>query len=243
MQSDTTHFLAKEYVALWKDHGVDMDPILKNAITRKTAGQSTQGTQREALGRRPCRSRPLRLEQIREWIGDCHRCRLCEARHHIVFGSGNPKARLLLVGEAPGADEDAQGLPFVGRAGQLLTKILDAIGIKREEVYIANVVKCRPPGNRAPEQDEIAQCAPFLKAQIEAISPRLIVALGLSSATTLIGKIATLSNLRGRFHPLASNPALSVMPTYHPAYLLRNPAAKKIVWEDMKLVKSKLEAT
>lgn len=231
MQSDTTDFLAKEYAALWKDHGVEMDPILENAITQKIAGQSTHGGE------------PRSLEEIREWIGDCHRCRLCEARNHIVFGSGHLKARLLLVGEAPGADEDAQGLPFVGRAGQLLTKILDAMGYKREEVYIANIVKCRPPGNRVPEQDEIIQCVPFLKAQIEALSPRLIVALGHCSATTLTGEFAPLSNLRGRFHPLAWNHDLSVMPTYHPAYLLRNPAAKKIVWEDMKLVKSKLEAT
>lgn len=142
----------------------------------------------------------------------------------------------MFVGEGPGANEDKTGLPFVGRAGDLLTKIIEAMSLNRDQIYIANVVKCRPPGNRVPLPEEIEQCLPFLKAQIEVIKPEIIVALGLTASSTLSGQDCTMGELRGKFHPLLWDTKISVMATYHPAYLLRNPNAKKIVWEDMKLV-------
>jgi DNA polymerase len=179
-----------------------------------------------------------RLRVIREEIGDCTRCKLHGGRTNLVFGIGNPEARLMFVGEGPGADEDEQGEPFVGRAGQLLTQIIKAMGFAREEVYIANVVKCRPPGNRNPEPDEIAQCVPFLHAQIAAIRPSVIVALGKFAAQTLLRTETPISRLRGQFHRIDD---FDVMPTFHPSYLLRNPAAKREVWEDMKMVMKKLE--
>jgi uracil-DNA glycosylase len=178
------------------------------------------------------------LQQIRADIGDCTRCKLHSGRTHIVFGVGNPNAQLMFVGEGPGADEDVQGEPFVGRAGQLLTQIIKAMGFEREEVYIANVVKCRPPGNRNPEPDEIAQCEPFLYAQIAAIKPRVIVALGKFAAQALLATETPISRLRGQFHKLRD---IDVMPTFHPSYLLRNPAAKREVWEDMKMVIARLK--
>lgn len=179
-----------------------------------------------------------RLRVIRDEIGDCTRCKLHSGRTNLVFGVGNPEARLMFVGEGPGADEDEQGEPFVGRAGQLLTQIIKAMGFAREEVYIANVVKCRPPGNRNPEPDEIAQCVPFLHAQIAAIRPSVIVALGKFAAQTLLQTETPISRLRGHFHRVGE---ADVMPTFHPSYLLRNPAAKREVWEDMKMVMKKLE--
>jgi len=178
-----------------------------------------------------------RLQAIRQDIGDCTRCKLHSGRTNLVFGVGNPEARLMFVGEGPGAEEDFQGEPFVGRAGQLLTQIIKAMGFTREQVYIANVVKCRPPDNRNPEPDEIEQCSPFLRAQIETIDPEVIVALGKFAAQTLLGTETPISRLRGRFHELAG---VAVMPTFHPSYLLRNPAAKREVWEDMKLVMTRL---
>jgi DNA polymerase len=180
----------------------------------------------------------IRLTEIRADIGDCTRCKLHSGRTHIVFGVGNPEATLMFVGEGPGADEDVQGEPFVGRAGQLLTQIINAMGFAREEVYIANVVKCRPPGNRNPEPDEIAQCEPFLHAQIAAIRPRVIVALGKFAAQVLLATDTPISRLRGQFHSLRD---IDVMPTFHPSYLLRNPAAKREVWEDMKMVIARLK--
>ena len=165
------------------------------------------------------------------------RCKLHAGRTNIVFGVGNPDARLMFVGEGPGADEDEQGEPFVGRAGQLLTQIIKAMGLAREDVYIANVVKCRPPGNRNPEPDEIEACSPFLQAQIAAIGPTVIVALGKFAAQTLLQTETPISRLRGQFHSLGG---VAVMPTFHPSYLLRNPAAKREVWEDMKMVMKKL---
>ena len=173
------------------------------------------------------------LRLIREEIGDCRRCRLCEQRTNIVFGVGAPRARLLFVGEGPGVDEDRRGEPFVGRAGQLLTKIIESMGYGREEVYIANVVKCRPPENRTPHPDEIATCSPFLFQQIAAIRPRVVVCLGTPAVQTVLATRATITHLRGRFHEVNG---IQVMPTFHPAYLLRNPAAKKEVWDDMKQV-------
>ncbi len=178
------------------------------------------------------------LDAVRELLGDCRRCPLHRTRHTLVFGEGNPVADLVFVGEAPGADEDEQGRPFVGLAGQLLTKIIGAMGLKREEVYICNILKCRPPGNRNPQPEEIAPCEPFLIRQLEAIRPRVICALGTFAAHTLLKSEAPISVLRGRFHHYQGIP---LMPTYHPAYLLRNPGAKKQVWEDVQMIMKTLK--
>ncbi|MDQ3069830.1 MAG: uracil-DNA glycosylase [Acidobacteriota bacterium] len=178
------------------------------------------------------------LPSIREDIGECVRCKLHTlGRRQIVFGSGNPNADLMFVGEAPGADEDAQGVPFIGRAGQLLTKIIEAIGLTRDDVYIANVIKCRPPANRNPEPDEIAECEPFLLRQIETIRPKVIVALGTFAAQTLLRTDAPISKLRGTFHEYHG---AMLLPTFHPAYLLRSPERKRDVWDDMKKVRAVL---
>jgi len=173
------------------------------------------------------------LRALREEIGDCKRCQLCQGRTNLVFGVGNPNAKLMFIGEGPGRDEDIQGEPFVGRAGQLLTKIIEAMGLKRSDVYIANVVKCRPPENRAPEPDEIACCMPFLLKQIEIISPKVIVSLGKIASGALLNTDEPMSKLRGHMKEFLGT---RVMPTFHPAYLLRNPDAKKLVWEDVKKV-------
>ena len=181
----------------------------------------------------PAPVRPLTLVEVREELGECTRCKLHRHRTQIVFGVGNPKADLVFVGEAPGADEDAQGEPFVGRAGQLLTKIIQAMGMQREDVYICNIIKCRPPNNRTPETEEILACQPFLVKQLQAIRPRFICALGGPAAQTLLRTKEPISRLRGKFHDFHGIPLL---PTYHPAFLLRNPHEKKTVWEDMKLL-------
>jgi DNA polymerase len=178
------------------------------------------------------------LALVRADIGDCTRCKLhALGRSQIVFGVGNPQADLMFVGEAPGADEDIQGVPFVGRAGQLLTKIIEAIGLKREDVYIANVIKCRPPQNRNPEPDEVETCEPFLFQQIDIIKPKVIVALGKFGAQTLLRTLDPISRLRGRVFEYRG---AKLIPTFHPAYLLRNPSSKREVWEDMKLVRKLL---
>jgi uracil-DNA glycosylase len=175
------------------------------------------------------------LETIRADLGDCRRCKLWPTRTNIVFGSGTHEAKLVFVGEGPGADEDAQGLPFVGAAGQILTRIIEnVLDLKRDQVYICNVVKCRPPGNRFPEEDEIATCSPFLFRQLESIRPRIICCLGAAAIQTILRSKVSVGKLRGRFHEYRGIP---VMPTYHPAYLLRNPEAKRDVWDDMKKVK------
>ena len=174
------------------------------------------------------------LEQIRAEIGECTRCRLCEGRTKIVFGVGNPKAELMFIGEGPGRDEDMQGEPFVGRAGVLLNKIIEAMGMKRADIYIANIVKCRPPENRAPLPDEVAMCIPFLQQQIETIKPKVIVCLGAVAYKNLLQTEEGISRVRGEWLEYKN---IKVMPTYHPAYLLRNPEAKKPVWEDMKKVR------
>jgi uracil-DNA glycosylase family 4 len=176
---------------------------------------------------------PLTLHEVREELGECTRCKLHPHRTQIVFGVGDPKARLVFVGEAPGADEDAQGEPFVGRAGQLLTKIILAMGMQREDVYICNIIKCRPPGNRTPESEEILACSPFLLKQLQAIRPQFICALGGPATQTLLRTKEPISRLRGKFYDFQGIPLL---PTYHPAFLLRNPYEKKTVWEDMKLL-------
>ena len=178
------------------------------------------------------------LNAIRADLGDCIRCKLHTlGRQQIVFGVGNPQADLMFVGEAPGADEDIQGEPFVGRAGQLLTKIIEAIGMKREDVYIANVIKCRPPGNRNPEPDEVEQCEPYLFRQIDTIKPKVIVALGKFAAQSLLRTAEPITRIRGREYKYRD---AILMPTYHPAYLLRTPSAKREVWKDMQRVRDLL---
>ncbi|MHB8754962.1 MAG: uracil-DNA glycosylase [Candidatus Acidiferrales bacterium] len=177
------------------------------------------------------------LERIREDIGDCKRCKLCEQRNKIVFGAGSAKADLVFVGEGPGHDEDIQGLPFVGRAGKLLTQMIEAMGLRRDDVYIANVVKCRPPQNRAPEPDEIETCSPFLYRQLAVIRPKAVVCLGAIAFQSLTGTKQPISRLRGQWLEFRGIP---LMATYHPAYLLRNPNAKGDVWEDLKKVMAHL---
>ncbi|HEV7732232.1 MAG TPA: uracil-DNA glycosylase [Candidatus Binatia bacterium] len=174
------------------------------------------------------------LEELRADIGDCQRCKLAPGRTNLVFGVGNPKARLVFVGEAPGHDEDLRGEPFVGRAGQLLTEIITkGMRIQREDVYICNVIKCRPPGNRNPEPDEVESCEPFLLRQLEIIGPEVIVALGKFAAQTLLRDKTPISKLRGRWFDYHG---IRLMPTFHPAYLLRNPGEKRVVWEDIQQV-------
>ena len=179
------------------------------------------------------RNVPLSLAAVREELGDCTRCPLHRTRRNLVFGEGSHGAKLVFVGEAPGEEEDNQGRPFVGRAGQLLTKIISAMGLAREDVYICNILKCRPPGNRNPKEDEIATCEPFLVKQLEAINPAIICALGTFAAKTLLRTEAPISSIRGKFHDYHGR---KLMPTYHPAYLLRNPDAKKLVWEDVQKI-------
>jgi uracil-DNA glycosylase len=177
------------------------------------------------------------LLTIRGELGDCTRCKLSKGRTNLVFGVGDPRAELMFIGEGPGADEDAQGEPFVGRAGQLLTKMIEAMGFRREEVYIANVVKCRPPNNRDPEPDEIAACEPFLKAQIAAVGPKVIVALGRFAVQTLLRDPTPITRQRGAWRDYEG---VKLMPTFHPAYLLRNPPEKAKAWEDLKAVMKEL---
>ena len=177
--------------------------------------------------------KPSALQLIREDIGDCTRCRLHKGRTNLVFGVGNVNADLMFVGEGPGADEDAKGEPFVGRAGQLLNNMISAMGIKREDVYIANVVKCRPPSNRTPEKDECDTCSPFLMRQIDIIKPKVIVALGAVAAKNLLAVNDSMSNLRGRWYDFRNS---KLLVTYHPAYLLRDPRQKKEAWKDLQMV-------
>ena len=181
----------------------------------------------------PGQSTMITLEDVRKELGDCKRCKLHCGRKTIVFGEGNEKATLMLIGEGPGYDEDVQGRPFVGKAGQLLTKILQSINLPREEVYIANIIKCRPPQNRNPEPDEIESCHPFLMKQIGVIQPKIICALGTFSAQTLLKTDTKITALRGKLFDLEG---IKVIPTYHPAFLLRNPDKKREVWEDMKKI-------
>ena len=177
------------------------------------------------------------LERIRADIGDCKRCKLCQKRNNIVFGAGSSTAELVFVGEGPGHDEDIQGLPFVGRAGKLLTQMIEAMGLRREDVYICNVVKCRPPENRTPEPDEVETCSPFLFRQLDVIQPKVIVCLGAVAFQSLLGAKQSISRLRGQWLEFRGMPLLA---TYHPAYLLRNPSAKGDVWEDLKKVMAHL---
>jgi uracil-DNA glycosylase len=179
------------------------------------------------------------LTSIRADLGDCQRCKLAKTRNSIVFGSGNPKAELMFIGEAPGAEEDAQGLPFVGRAGQLLTKIIEAIEMRREEVFICNIIKCRPPQNRGPESDEISACEPFLFRQIASVKPKVICTLGTYGTQTLLRSKEPISRLRGQFIDYRG---AKLMATFHPAYLLRNPQEKRKVWEDVQKIRDYLRS-
>ncbi len=172
------------------------------------------------------------LNNLRNKLGNCKRCKLHKERNNIVFGEGNPNAKLMFIGEGPGRDEDIQGRPFVGRAGKLLDKMIMAMGLKREDVYIANVVKCRPPNNRNPEEDEVAICSPFLIKQIEIINPTVIISLGAVSAQFLLNTKVNITRLRGNIHRFKNS---NLVATYHPAYLLRNPSKKKNAWEDLKI--------
>ncbi len=177
------------------------------------------------------------LDEVRKELGDCKRCKLCNGRTQIVFGSGNPRAELVFVGEGPGEEEDKQGVPFVGAAGQLLTKMIEAMKLSRDTVYICNVVKCRPPGNRNPEPEEIQSCEPFLRAQLRVIKPKVIVALGKFAAQTLLREDTAITRLRGQWRKYEG---IDLMPTFHPAYLLRSPDEKKKAWMDLQEVMKRL---
>ena len=223
MPEDRQFYLSqlKERLQYYKEMGIDG---LSVKVSLESAVETTPSSET--------------LESIRTDLGDCRRCKLCSGRTNIVFGSGTSEARLVFVGEGPGADEDAQGLPFVGAAGQLLTKIIEAIQLTRDQVYICNIVKCRPPSNRTPEEDEIAACSPFMFRQIESIRPRVICCLGAVAAQTVLGTKTAVGKLRGRFHDYHG---IQVMPTWHPAYLLRNPNAKRDVWDDVKKIRALLD--
>ncbi len=206
------------------------------ASARAAAASSPDSTPppSELLSRYPGLEKTASLEALSAFIGDCKRCKLAPLRTHLVFGVGNPDADLMFVGEAPGADEDARGEPFVGRAGQLLTDIIErGMGLKRSEVYICNVIKCRPPDNRNPEPDEVAACEPFLMRQIDLVRPRAIVALGTFAVQALLKVKTPISRLRGNWHEVRG---VKLMPTFHPAYLLRSPGEKRWVWQDIQEV-------
>jgi DNA polymerase len=217
---------------------------LKQVMSRTEVTMTYEGT--EAMNEPPAQLRLITaipkigegtLQTIREDIGDCIRCKLHKGRTKIVFGDGHPHAKLLFIGEGPGRDEDLQGLPFVGRAGKLLTQMIEAMGLKRSDVYICNVVKCRPPENRAPEKDEVAACSPFLFRQIDLVAPKVIVCLGSIAAQTILETTRGISQFRGQWLEFRGR---KLMATYHPAYLLRNPAAKGEVWKDLQKVMAEL---
>ncbi len=212
--------------------GAQLFPPAPRAVELPVAPRETP-----RVGRDEIRDPAAELEALRAEIGDCERCALHARRNRIVFGGGRPDAGLVLVGEGPGREEDLSGRPFVGPAGQLLDRILAAIGLSRDEVYICNVVKCRPPGNRDPEPDEAQTCGRFLRRQLRIIRPEVIVALGRPAAAYLLGTAAPVGRMRGRFHDYEG---IDLLPTYHPAYLLRNESAKRPVWEDFKKVRDRL---
>ena len=222
----------REYIELQKLRGVRSIPCASPSATVRE--DTLPFTAAKNPAHQPANVKNEQLQAIREEIGDCQRCKLHSSRKNIVFGVGDPNANLMFVGEGPGADEDVQGEPFVGKAGQLLTRIIEAIKMKRSEVYIANVVKCRPPGNRDPQDDEIQTCIPFLKKQIDVIQPRIICALGRIATRALLNTQQSLTTLKGRFHELPNG--MKVMPTFHPSFLLRYPEKKRETWEDMQKV-------
>ena len=214
---------------------LNLDLELKRGISylRMSDGKSAAGAAGERVPTAEEDVSTPTLQDIRRDMGDCQRCPLCRTRTHLVFGEGSPQASLVFVGEAPGADEDAQGRPFVGKAGQLLNRIIEAMGMTRRDVYICNILKCRPPDNRNPRPDEILSCEPFLVRQLQCLKPKAICALGTFAAHTLLKTETPITRLRGHFHAYQGIP---LMPTYHPAYLLRNPGAKKQVWEDVQMI-------
>ncbi len=247
-----------DHLQLYRDLGVRYSSLKPRAVGRESSTPAPKGHSRQEktppdVSTPPAQSRRIvlpptsmfdemptgaeSLEQVREDLGDCRRCKLAPMRKHIVFGTGNPKAELMFVGEAPGSDEDEQGLPFVGRAGQLLTKIIEAMGMGRDQVYICNILKCRPPENRNPEPDEIASCEPFLFRQVASVKPKVICALGTFGAHTLLKTKEPISRLRGQFLEYRGT---KLMATFHPAYLLRNPGEKRKVWEDVQKIRDYL---
>jgi uracil-DNA glycosylase len=211
----------------------------KEVAPSRVTGADAQPVARTASPKVPhdAEARCAALEEVRQEALACVACRLCEARTHVVFGSGNPDADLMLVGEGPGANEDRQGLPFVGAAGELLTRIIQAIELRREDVYIANVVKCRPPNNRDPQPEEVAACIGFLRQQVRLVQPRLLVALGRIAAQTMLACATPVGRLRGSWHEFEGVP---LRVTYHPAALLRSPDLKRPTWEDMQVVRERL---
>jgi uracil-DNA glycosylase family 4 len=221
-----------------------LEPLLEQGVSQTVVSMSYEGAETMKQSTAP----PLlitpipkigegTLQTIREDIGDCIRCKLHKGRTKIVFGDGHPQAKLLFIGEGPGRDEDLQGLPFVGRAGKLLTQMIEAMGLRRSDVYICNVVKCRPPENRAPERDEVAACSPFLFRQIDLVAPKVIVCLGSIAAQTILETTRGISQFRGQWLEFRGR---KLMATYHPAYLLRNPSAKSEVWKDLQKVMAEL---
>jgi len=225
-----------EAISIQPEQREEMTPRLKMAAPVALEGSISEAAKPNLEA---CASNPAAaLKMIREDIGECTRCRLSkQGRKQIVFGVGNPEADLMFIGEAPGADEDEQGEPFVGRAGQLLNNMIKAMGLQREQVYIANIIKCRPPGNRTPERDECETCSPFLMRQIAIVKPKAIVALGAVAAKTLLAVNAPMSELRGRWYDFRGT-KLAV--TYHPAFLLRDPRQKKETWKDLQMVMNEL---
>ena len=220
----------REYLIFLRETGVD-------EIVAGSREQGAEVRSKKSEVRNQGEEKNRRLIDLREKIGDCMRCKLWKGRTNIVFGTGNPDARLLFVGEGPGEEEDLQGKPFVGKAGTLLTKMIEAMGIVRDDVFIANVVKCRPPGNRNPEEDEILACKPFLEEQITIIDPHVICALGTFAAQTLLETKSRISELRGKIH---EKQGYKIVPTFHPAYLLRNPNEKQRAWKDLQLLMREL---
>ena len=221
-----------EYLAQLQESGLDGIPVALAGAAPAAAPPASASAPSEPVGEPPADES---LERIRKDLGECQRCKLGKGRKNLVFGVGNPRARLVFVGEGPGADEDRQGEPFVGEAGQVLNRIITAMGLKREDVYICNVVKCRPPGNRDPEQEEIAACSAYLLRQLRAIRPEAVVALGKFAAQTLLDTKEPISKLRGRFRDFHGIP---LMPTYHPSFLLRRQGEGNMdafweVWDDM----------
>jgi DNA polymerase len=219
---------ARAWLAELVEEGVDGFERVQGVQGGEAAAQRAAGERSPAAGVRPT------LAQVREQLGECTRCRLCEGRTQIVFGDGNPQAALMFIGEGPGETEDRRGLPFVGRAGELLTQMIEkGLGIPRREVYICNIVKCRPPGNRTPLADEVSSCRPFLDAQIDAVQPRVIVALGKPAASLLLGRDVAITRARGTWHAYRGTP---VMPTFHPAFVLRQYTEenRRLVWTDLK---------
>ena len=224
--------LAKKFLEQEKQRGLQ-----QISVSRETWGELEAAVERANLIAEKTDPRAA-LDEISVLAGKCTKCSLSRTRTNVVVGEGNPEAKLMFIGEAPGADEDEQGLPFVGRAGQLLTRIIEAIKLQRSEVYICNILKCRPPGNRTPTSDEIACCVPFVLKQVEAINPKIICALGNVAAQTLLNTKNPMNRLRGKFHKFGN--AL-LMPTYHPAALLRNPDYRKYVWEDVQMIQREYE--